>query len=293
MQQVRKAIIPAAGLGTRFLPATKAQPKEMLTIVDKPAIQYIVEEIIGAGIRDITIITGRMKHSIEDHFDYNVELENELSKKGKNELLNLVRSISEYANVYFIRQKSPLGLGHAVLTAEHHIDNEPFLVVLGDDIVDHPIPVAKQLLQVREKYLGGSVIGVQQVDKSQVSAYGIIKPGQRLDEKTVLMDNFIEKPPIDKAPSNLACLGRYVLEPQIFEFIKKTTPGAGGEIQLTDAILRMIKNGDKVMAYDFDGKRYDTGDKFGYIQANIEFAMKHPEIQDRLRTYLKEYVKTL
>lgn len=293
MKRIRKAVIPAAGLGTRFLPATKAQPKEMLPIVDKPAIQYIVEEIVKSGITDITIVTGRNKRALEDHFDYSIELEYILEKKGKEDMLKLVREISEYANIYYIRQKEPLGLGHAILKAKHHIGNEPFVVVLGDDIVYNDVPVVKQMLDIREKYKGGSVIGVQKVPDDKVSSYGIIKPGNRFDERTVKVEDFIEKPSKEEAPSNYACLGRYILEPQIFEFLEKIEPGKGGEIQLTDAILEMIKYGDKVLAYDFIGDRYDTGDKLGFIKANIEYGLRHKEVGKGLKEYLKEVAKKL
>ncbi len=293
MKKIRKAIIPAAGLGTRFLPATKAQPKEMLPIVDKPAIQYIVEEIVRSGITDITIVTGRNKRALEDHFDYSVELENILDKKGKTEMLKMVREISEYASIYYIRQKEPLGLGHAILTAKRHIGNEPFVVVLGDDIVDSEVPVVKQMLEKRALYKGGSMIGVQEVPDDKVSSYGIVKPGNRFDDRTVKVEDFIEKPTLEEAPSNYACLGRYILEPQIFEYLEKTKPGKGNEIQLTDAILDMIKLGDKVLAYDFKGKRYDTGDKLGYLKANVEFGLKHPQIADDLKEYIKQLAKDL
>ena len=288
MQKIRKAVIPAAGMGTRFLPATKSQPKEMLPIVDKPAIQYIVEEIVKSGITDITIVTGRNKRAIEDHFDYSVELEYMLEKKEKDEMLKKVREISEYANIYFIRQKEPLGLGHAILKAKHHIGHEPFVVVLGDDIVYSETPVVKQMLDVREKYKGGSVIGVQEVAKDKVSSYGIVKPGKVFDKHTVKVEDFIEKPSTEEAPSQYACLGRYILEPEIFEYLERTEAGKGGEIQLTDAILNMINNGDKVLAYDFEGERHDTGDKLGYIKANIEFGLRHPEILEGLKEYIIE-----
>lgn len=286
--EIRKAVIPAAGLGTRFLPATKAQPKEMLPIVDKPAIQYIVEEIVKSGITDITIVTGRSKRAIEDHFDYSVELEYMLEKKQKMELLKQVREISEYANIYYIRQKEPMGLGHAILKAKHHIGDEPFVVVLGDDIVYSDVPVVKQMLDIREKFKGGSIIGVQQVPENTVSSYGIIAPGTRFDDRTVKVDDFVEKPSKEEAPSNYACLGRYILEPEIFDYLEKVEPGKGGEIQLTDAILEMIKYGDKVLAYDFEGDRYDIGDKFGFIRANIEFGLRHDDIKEDLKKYLKE-----
>jgi UTP--glucose-1-phosphate uridylyltransferase len=291
--KIRKAIIPAAGMGTRVLPATKAQPKEMLTVVDKPSIQYVVEELVKSGINNITIITGRNKYSLEDHFDYSYELEDTLEKKGKMEMLKLVKDISEMANIYFIRQKEPLGLGHAILSAKHHIGDEPFVVVLGDDIVDSEVPVVKQMLQTREKFRGGSIIGVQEVPETAVSKYGIIAPGKRLDDRTVVMNDFVEKPEVEEAPSKYACLGRYILEPQIFHYLENAKPGQGGEIQLTDSILEMIKAGDKVLAYDFEGKRYDIGNKFGLLKANIEFGLRHSEIKDELKEYLKNELPKL
>ncbi|MBZ4684178.1 MAG: UTP--glucose-phosphate uridylyltransferase [Fusobacteriaceae bacterium] len=293
MRKVRKAVIPAAGLGTRVLPATKSQPKEMLPIVDKPAIQYIVEELVQSGITDITIVTGRNKRALEDHFDYSVELEYQLEKKGKYELLKQVREISEMANIYYIRQKEPLGLGHAILTAKKHIGDEPFAVVLGDDIVCCDTPVIKQMLEVREKYHGGSIIGVQEVPMEQVSSYGIVKPSMKFDDRTYKIEDFIEKPSQEEAPSNLACLGRYILEPSIFNYLEKTEKGKGGEIQLTDAILKSIQFGDKVLSYNFIGERYDTGNKLGILKANIEFGLKHPEIKDDLKSYLLDLAKKL
>lgn len=290
---IKKAVIPAAGLGTRVLPATKAQPKEMLTVVDKPSIQYIVEELVMSGIEDITIITGRNKYSLEDHFDYSYELEDTLEKSGKDNLLKEVRKISEMANIYFIRQGAPKGLGHAILAARHHIGDEPFVVVLGDDIVCSKEPVVNQLLNIRKKYNGGSVIGVQEVAREDVVNYGIIKPGKAFDEKTVQIDDFIEKPSIDVAPSNLACLGRYILEPQIFTYLENTSVGKGGEIQLTDAILSMINNGDKVLAYNFEGKRYDIGNKFGLLKANVEFGLRHDEIKEEFKTYILELAEKI
>lgn len=290
---IRKAIIPAAGLGTRVLPATKAQPKEMLTVVDTPSIQYLVEELVKSGIEDITIITGRNKYSLEDHFDYSYELEDTLEKKGKDELLKEVRKISEMANIYFIRQGTPKGLGHAILAARHHIGDEAFVVVLGDDIVYSKEPAIKQMLEVRKKFAGGSIIGVQEVPEEDVNKYGIIKPEKTFDEKTVKINDFIEKPEIENAPSNLACLGRYILEPQIFDYLEKTLPGKGGEIQLTDAILAMINNGDKVLAHTFEGKRYDIGNKLGLLKANVEFGLRHTEIKDDLKKYLVDLCKDL
>jgi UTP--glucose-1-phosphate uridylyltransferase len=291
--KIKKAVIPAAGLGTRVLPATKAQPKEMLTVVDKPSIQYIVEELVRSGIEDITIITGRNKYSLEDHFDYSYELEDTLEKKGKEELLREVRQISEMANIYFIRQGAPKGLGHAILAAKHHIGDEPFVVVLGDDIVHSQEPVVSQLLNIREKFKGGSIIGVQEVEKEDVVNYGIVKPGKYFDEKTLKIEDFIEKPSVEKAPSNLACLGRYILEPQIFTYLENTPVGKGGEIQLTDAILAMINSGDKVLAHNFEGKRYDIGNKLGLLKANVEFGLRHDEIKEEFREYIFQLAEKL
>ncbi|MDX8335499.1 UTP--glucose-1-phosphate uridylyltransferase GalU [Candidatus Cetobacterium colombiensis] len=259
MKKVTKAVIPAAGLGTRVLPATKAQPKEMLVIVDKPSLQYIVEELVESGITDIVIVTGRNKNSIEDHFDFSYELENTLERDGKFELLKKIDDISSMANIYYVRQNHPLGLGHAILKAKSFIGDEPFVIALGDDIVYNPdAPVAKQLIDVYEKY-GSSVIGVQEVANEDVSKYGIVKPSATLDENTVEMVDFIEKPSLEEAPSNLACLGRYLLSGDIFKYLETTEPGKGGEIQLTDAILKMLNDDQKVIAHNFQGKRYDIG----------------------------------
>ncbi|MGL5853954.1 MAG: UTP--glucose-1-phosphate uridylyltransferase GalU, partial [Cetobacterium sp.] len=259
MKKVTKAVIPAAGLGTRVLPATKAQPKEMLVIVDKPSLQYIVEELVESGITDIVIVTGRNKNSIEDHFDFSYELENTLERDGKFELLKKIDDISSMANIYYVRQNHPLGLGHAILKAKSFIGDDPFVIALGDDIVYNPdAPVAKQLIDVYEKY-GSSVIGVQEVENKDVSKYGIVKPAAILDENTVEMVDFIEKPTLEEAPSNLACLGRYLLSGEIFKYLETTEPGKGGEIQLTDAILKMLNDDQKVVAYNFQGKRYDIG----------------------------------
>lgn len=291
--KIKKAIIPAAGLGTRVLPATKAQPKEMLTVVDTPSIQYIVEELVKSGIEDITIITGRNKYSLEDHFDYSYELEDTLQKKGKEDMLKMVRKISEMANIYFIRQGTPKGLGHAILAAKHHIGDEAFAVVLGDDIVYSDKPVIRQMLEAREKFQGGSIIGVQEVAREDVNKYGIVAPGKEFDERTVKMEDFIEKPEVEEAPSTLACLGRYILEPQIFTYLENTPPGKGGEIQLTDAILAMINNGDKVLAYNFEGKRYDIGNKLGLLKANIEFGLRHDEIKEDVKEYILNLAKEI
>ena len=297
-KKIRKAVIPAAGLGTRVLPATKAQPKEMLVIVDKPALQYLVEELIAAGIEEILIITGRNKGSIENHFDYSYELEKTLEENGKKDLLKIVDSISEMSNIYYVRQKKPLGLGHAISCAEAFVGDEPFVVLLGDDIIytdkdKGQSPVTKQLIEKYEELQGGTILGVQEVDKKNVSKYGIIKPLTQIDGKTVVVEDFIEKPTIEEAPSNLAALGRYVLEPEIFSYLKNTKPGKGGEIQLTDAILAMKNDGGKLYAYNFEGLRYDTGDKFGMFVANVEFGLRHEELKDRVREYLKDLIEKL
>lgn len=284
--KVTKAVIPAAGLGTRVLPATKAQPKEMLVIVDKPSLQYIVEELVESGIKDIIIVTGRNKNSIEDHFDHSYELEDTLKKNNKNTLLEKVEDISSMANICYVRQNHPKGLGHAILKAKSFVGDEPFVIALGDDIVYNDVPVAKQLIDSYSKY-GSSIVGCQEVKESDVSKYGIVKPLLSLDEKTVEMEDFIEKPSIDEAPSKLACLGRYLLTPKIFDYLEKTEPGKGGEIQLTDAIVAMMKDGEKVLAYNFEGKRYDIGNKFGLLKANIEFGLKNEETREELLEYLK------
>jgi len=298
IKKIRKAVIPAAGLGTRVLPATKAQPKEMLVIVDKPALQYLVEELVSAGIEEILIITGRNKGSIENHFDYSYELEKTLEEKGKKDLLKIVNNISEMSNIYYVRQKKPLGLGHAISCAEAFVGDEPFVVLLGDDIIytakdKGQSPVTKQLVEKYNELQGGTILGVQEVPHENVSKYGIIKPLKQIDEKTVAVEDFIEKPSVDEAPSNLAALGRYVLEPEIFSYLKRTKPGKGGEIQLTDAILAMKNDGEKLYAYNFDGLRYDTGDKFGMFVANVEFGLRHEELKDKVKDYLKDLVEKL
>ena len=298
IKRIRKAVIPAAGLGTRVLPATKAQPKEMLVIVDKPALQYLVEELVSAGIEEILIITGRNKGSIENHFDYSYELEKTLEEKGKKDLLKIVNNISEMSNIYYVRQKRPLGLGHAISCAEAFVGDEPFVVLLGDDIIytdkdKGQSPVTKQLVEKYNELQGGTILGVQEVPHENVSKYGIIKPLKQIDEKTVAVEDFIEKPSVDEAPSNLAALGRYVLEPEIFSYLKRTKPGKGGEIQLTDAILAMKNDGEKLYAYNFDGLRYDTGDKMGMFIANVEFGLRHPQLKEKAEAYLKELMKNI
>ena len=292
IKRIRKAVIPAAGLGTRVLPATKAQPKEMLVIVDKPALQYLVEELVASGIEEILIVTGRNKTSIENHFDYSYELEKTLEEKGKKDLLKVVDDISNLSNIYYVRQKNPLGLGHAISCAEAFVGDEPFVVLLGDDIIytdekRGEIPVTKQLMNKYGELGGGTILGVQEVPENAVNKYGIVAPLKRMDESTVEVENFVEKPSIEEAPSRLAALGRYVLEPEIFKYLKEVKPGKGEEIQLTDAILAMKQAGNRLYAYDFKGLRYDTGDKFGMFVANVEFGLRHPELKDKAKEYLK------
>lgn len=273
MKKVRKAIIPAAGLGTRFLPLTKAMPKEMLPIIDKPTIQYIVEEAVASGIEDIIIVTGKGKRAIEDHFDNNFELEENLFEKGKFELLEKVRDSSK-VEIHYIRQKEPKGLGHAVWTARKFIGDEPFAVLLGDDIVRSEKPCLKQLMEQYDE-IGSSIIGVQPVDEDSTHRYGIIDP-IGADGRCYEVSNFVEKPVKGTAPSNLAIMGRYILTPEIFAFLDRQEIGAGGEIQLTDAIQELNKL-QSVYAYDFEGKRYDVGEMLGFIQTQMEFALDHEE----------------
>lgn len=287
LKEVRKAIIPAAGLGTRFLPATKAMPKEMLPIVDKPTIQYIVEEAIESGIEDIIIVTGKGKRAIEDHFDNNFELEQNLVEKEKFDLLEKVRQSSK-VDIHYIRQKEPKGLGHAVWCARKFIGDEPFAVLLGDDIVQADKPCLKQLMDEYGK-TGASIIGVQPVPEEETHRYGIIEPleqtGRRYEVK-----NFVEKPAKGTAPSNLAIMGRYILTPEIFLFLEEQKIGAGGEIQLTDAIQKLNEI-QRVFAYNFEGKRYDVGEKIGFIKTTIEFALKNEEIKPELIQFMEELIK--
>lgn len=284
MMNVRKAIIPAAGLGTRFLPATKAQPKEMLPIVDKPTIQYIIEEAVEAGIQDIIVVTGRNKRSIEDHFDRSIELELELEKSSKQEMLDMVREISEMANIHYIRQKEPRGLGHAILAAQHFIGDEPFAVLLGDDVVVSKQPCLGQMLDIFREYQT-SILGVQTVSHEVVDKYGIIA-GKQVDDRVYKVNDMVEKPSLEEAPSNVAVLGRYIITPEIFRFLETQDAGKGGEIQLTDALRRLAKE-QAMYAYDFKGRRYDVGSKTGFIQANIEFALRREELRDDMKEYLK------
>lgn len=288
--KVRKAVIPAAGFGTRFLPATKAMPKEMLTVVDKPAIQYIVEEAIASGIEEILIITGRNKESIANHFDYSPELEHLLEEKGKAELLKISKDISEMVDIHFIRQKEMKGLGHAIHRAKVFVGDEPFAVMLGDDIVYNEKPCLKQLIETYDEF-GGSVLGVQTVEESQVSKYGIAKVEKKAD-RTYQVFDLVEKPSVEEAPSNIAILGRYILTPEIFDILEKTAPGKGDEIQLTDGLKELISS-QKMFAYDFEGIRYDTGDKLGFLKATVEYALRHKEVKDGFKDYLKEVVETL
>ena len=288
--KVRKAVIPAAGLGTRFLPATKAQPKEMLPIVDKPTIQYIIEEAAAAGIEDIIVVTGRNKRSIEDHFDRSIELEMELEKDGKEDVLSMVREIPEIANIHFIRQKQPLGLGHAVLTASHFIGDEPFAVMLGDDVVISRKPCLQQMIEVFDEYQT-SIVGVQKVSDDVVHKYGIVN-GKLVDENVYKVKGLVEKPKREEAPSNIAILGRYILTPEIFKYLETQEKGAGGEIQLTDAMRRLAAE-QAMYAYIFRGHRYDVGSKIGFLQANIEFALRNPEISGELKEYLEDLNKNM
>lgn len=282
--KVRKAIIPAGGLGTRFLPATKAQPKEMLPIVDKPTIQYIVEEAIASGIEDIIIISGRNKRSIEDHFDKSYELEEELKRKGNLELLHLVEDISNLVNIHYIRQKEPKGLGHAIYCARAFIGDEPFAVMLGDDIVDSDEPCLKQLIDVFDEYRT-NVLGVQRVSEDMVSQYGIID-GEHIKDRLHRVTEMVEKPDKEAAPSNIAILGRYIIAPSIFEHLEKTLPGKGDEIQLTDA-LRSLMTTEEMLAYEFSGKRYDVGSKLGFLQATVEFALKREDLNQPFMEYMR------
>ncbi|HEY8350391.1 MAG TPA: UTP--glucose-1-phosphate uridylyltransferase GalU [Clostridia bacterium] len=288
--KIRKAVIPAAGMGTRFLPATKAQPKEMLPIVDKPTIQYIIEEAVASGIEDILIVSGRGKRAIEDHFDKSYELEDMLKRKGEEELLSLVQDISNLANVNYVRQKEPRGLGHAIYCARSFIGNEPFAILLGDDIVDSSVPCLKQMIDIYEKY-NTTVLGVQQVPESEVSKYGIIK-GTLIEDRVYKVEDMVEKPDIDSAPSNVAILGRYIVTPEVFTHLENASPGKGGEIQLTDALKAMLA-ANPIHAYDFIGKRYDVGNKLGFLEATVEFALKRDELRDEFAAYLRNRINYL
>lgn len=290
-KKVRKAVIPAAGLGTRFLPATKSQPKEMLPIVDKPAIQYIVEEAVHSGIEDIIIITGRGKRAIEDHFDKSYELESILEVKNDFEKLKEIREIVNLVEIHYIRQREPRGLGHAIYCARKFIGDEPFAVLLGDDIVVSQTPCLRQLMDVYDEY-GGSVVGVQPVPISEVSRYGIVAPmtdssiKEEHFRRLLRVQDLVEKPLMEEAPSNIAILGRYIIDPEIFGFLERQTPGAGGEIQLTDA-LRQLKEVSPMYAYSFEGKRYDVGTKMGYLEATVEMALQREDLKEDFERYLR------
>ena len=288
-KKIRKAIIPAAGLGTRFLPATKAQPKEMLPIVDKPTIQYIIEEAVASGIEEILIITGRSKKCIEDHFDKSVELELELEKNGKEQMLKMVREISDMVDIHFIRQKEPKGLGHAISCAKTFVGNEPFAVLLGDDIVyNEGRPCLKQLIDCYDEYKT-SVLGVQTVEAKDVNKYGIVN-GIHIEDRVYKVKGLVEKPAVEEAPSNVAILGRYIITPRIFKILEETKPGKGGEIQLTDALLKLIDE-EAMYAYDFEGTRYDVGDKLGFLKATVEYALRREDLRDGFIEYLNTLKK--
>ncbi len=287
--KVRKAVFPAAGLGTRFLPATKAQPKEMLPLVDKPLIQYGVEEALHSGIQNIFIVTGRGKSAIEDHFDVSFELEHALDANNKKELLAVVRGISDMINVAYVRQKEALGLGHAVLRARELVGAEPFAVVLSDDVIDAPIPCLRQLLDIYEFY-GASVLALMEVEGDAISAYGVVDaepvPHNGANNRLFRIRNMVEKPKPSEAPSNLAIIGRYVLTPEIFDSLDHIEPGTGGELQLTDGLKHLLRN-RPIYGYKFEGKRYDAGDKLGFLKATVEFALSRYDLGAEFRAYLK------
>ena len=286
MQKIRKAVIPAAGYGTRFLPATKATPKEMLPIVDKPTIQYIVEEAKASGIEDILIISGHGKRAIEDHFDSAPALEMELAKKGKDDLLAMVKETADI-NIHYIRQRYMRGLGDAILCARSFMGDEPFAVLLGDDVVYNPEkPALAQLIDIYEA-TGGSVLGCQNVPEDKVSSYGIVAGTQTDNSRLMRVSDMVEKPAVEEAPSRMAVLGRYIIKPQIFDILESTQPGKGGEVQLTDA-LKVLARQDAVYAYDFEGKRYDVGDKLGFLKATVEYALRREDLGEPFKAYLKE-----
>ncbi|WP_108648614.1 UTP--glucose-1-phosphate uridylyltransferase GalU [Polynucleobacter rarus] len=287
MKKIFKAVFPVAGLGTRFLPATKAMPKEMLTVVDKPLIQYAVEEAIASGITELIFVTGRSKRAIEDHFDKAYELEIELENKKKNDLLEIVRSIKpSHVDCVYVRQSEALGLGNAVLCAEKLVGNDPFAIILADDLLTGPVPTLQQMIDVYSHY-HSSVIGVEKITKDQSRSYGVIS-GKKLEKNLLKLDDIVEKPAPEDAPSNLGVVGRYILTPQIFSHIKNLKPGSGGEYQLTDAIQTLLQK-EQVLAYQYDGVRYDCGSKLGYLKATVEFALKHPEVSAEFKAYLKAH----
>jgi UTP--glucose-1-phosphate uridylyltransferase len=287
---IKKAIFPAAGLGTRFLPATKAQPKEMLNLIDKPLIQYGIEEVVNSGIENIIIVTSKGKNSIEDYFDYNRELEIFLEERGNFEALREVKRISDLIKIFYVRQKIPLGLGHAVLMAKEIVGDEPFAVVLADDVIDSKVPCIKQLINIFEKFKS-SVLALERVPIEETKSYGIVK-GREISDRLFEIEDMIEKPDPSSAPSDLAIIGRYVLTPKIFEYLSKTPPGAKGEIQLTDAIKGLLEE-ERVYGYIFEGKRYDAGDKFGFIKATIELSLKREDIGDKVKSFIKSLVEKI
>jgi UTP--glucose-1-phosphate uridylyltransferase len=288
MTKVRKAVIPAAGLGTRFLPATKAQPKEMLPLVDKPAIQYVIEEAVRAGMTDILIITGRGKRSIEDHFDRSIELEHFLESRGKFDELKQVREITDMASIHYIRQRDPLGLGHAVAVAEEHVGDEPFAVLLGDDIMTESNPLLAEMLRIHDRY-GRSVLAAMEVSRDEVSLYGCIEP-EFVEERLARVISVVEKPTPENAPSNLAAIGRYVLTPEVFDALRHLEPGVGGEVQLTDAINALAQE-QAVYAYVFEGGRFDVGNKLDYVKATIEIAIDREDLGKDLKRWLADLVE--
>jgi len=284
-KEISKAVFPAAGLGTRFLPATKASPKEMLPLVDKPLIQYVVEEAVASGIDEVILITGRGKRAIEDHFDVAFELEEDLKAKGKHHLLSEIQRIADLVTFCYIRQKKALGLGHAVLTARRVVGDEPFAVLLGDDIIDSKVPALKQMMDVYKRY-PATILAIQKVPRSQTQHYGIID-AKKIEDGVYLVKDLVEKPSADEAPSNLAIIGRYILTPEIFGALEQTRPGKGGEIQLTDG-LRLLMQKQPIYAYEFQGVRHDAGDKLGFLKATVEFALKNREFGEAFRNYLKK-----
>jgi len=285
MKKIFKAVFPVAGLGTRFLPATKAMPKEMLTVVDKPLIQYAVEEAIAAGITELIFVTGRSKRAIEDHFDKAYELEIELENKKKKELLEIVRSVKpSHVDCVYVRQSEAIGLGNAVLCAEKLVGNDPFAIILADDLLSAQTPVLEQMIDVFNHY-NTSVIGVEKITRDQSRSYGVIS-GKKLEKNLLKLDDIVEKPAPEDAPSNLGVVGRYILSPRIFSHIKNLKPGSGGEYQLTDAIQTLLAK-EQVLAYQYEGIRYDCGSKLGYLKATVEFALKHPEVSEEFKAYLK------
>ncbi|MDH3329510.1 MAG: UTP--glucose-1-phosphate uridylyltransferase GalU [Desulfobulbaceae bacterium] len=285
MKKIRKAVIPVAGLGTRFLPATKAIPKEMLTIVDRPTIQYIVEEVVASGIDEVILITSEGKSAIENHFDYDFQLDTVLSKKNKDKLREELNNISNLIDIVSVRQKKPLGLGHAIWMARNVIGNEPFLVLLGDDLVNSEVPCCKQMIDLFGK-VQQSIVAFQRVPADQTNQYGIVEGQETGIERTYKVKSMVEKPAPGTSPSDMAIIGRYLLMPEIFKFLENTEPGHGGEIQLTDALVQLANNGG-MYAYEFEGRRYDAGDKLGYLKAVVDFAMQHPTLGKSFREFIR------